>query len=112
MTLSGTLPRRFALLCGAVLLSQTLHAVDIDQQDIQSLRDWINTKRMITVRELGGQLSISGDVHAEMQASSLVKNGVAQRGRGTGNPNNMYDVEFNLLIDYRTERSWLASRLR
>ncbi len=104
--------RRLALLSGAVLLTATVQAVDIENEDIQSLRDWINSKRMITVRELGGQLSISGDVHAEMQATSLVKNGVAQRGRGTGDPNNRYDVEFNLSIDYRTERSWLAARLR
>lgn len=107
-----TLSRRLALLSGAVLLTGAVHAVDIEEQDIQSLRDWINSKRMITVRELGGQLSISGDVHAEMQATSLVKNGNAQRGRGTDRPNNQYDVEFNLMIDYRTERSWLASRLR
>ncbi len=106
------LSRRLALLSGAVLLTATVHAVDIENEDIQSLRDWINSKRMITVRELGGQLSISGDVHAEMQATSLVKDGVAQRGRGTGESNNRYDVEFNLTIDYRTERSWLAARLR
>ncbi len=109
-----TLSRRIALFSGALMLSGALHAVDIDSQDIQALKDWINTKRMITVRELGGQLSISGDVHAEMQASSLVRDGRAQRGRGsgTGTPSNAYDVEFNLMVDYRTERSWLASRLR
>jgi hypothetical protein len=101
-----------ALLSGAVLLTGSLGAVDIEEQDIQSLRDWINSKRMITVRELGGQLSISGDVHAELQAASLVNNGVAKRGRGSDKPSNQYDVEFNLLIDYRTERSWLAARLR
>ena len=104
--------RRIALFSGALMLTGALHAVDIDSQDIQALKDWINTKRMITVRELGGQLSISGDVHAEMQASSLVRKGKAQRGRGTGTPSNAYDVEFNLMVDYRTERSWLASRLR
>jgi hypothetical protein len=111
-TQAWTTSRRLALLSGAVLMTGVLQAVDMEEQDIQSLRDWINSKRMITVRELGGQLSISGDVHAEMQVTSLVKDGVAQRGRGTGRPNNMYDVEFNLLIDYRTERSWLSSRLR
>jgi hypothetical protein len=107
-----TLSRRLALLGGAVMLTGALQAVDIEEQDIQSLRDWINSKRMITVKELGGQLSISGDVHAEMQSVSLVKNGIAQRGRGTSRPNNQYDVEFNLMVDYRTERSWLAARLR
>jgi hypothetical protein len=107
-----TLSRQLALLCGAVLFTGALNAVDMEEQDIQSLRDWINSKRMITVRELGGQLSISGDVHAETQVTSAVKDGIAQRGRGTKTPNNRYDVEFNLVVDYRTERSWLASRLR
>ncbi len=107
-----TLSRRLTLLSGAVLLTGALHAVDVENEDIQSLRDWINSKRMITVKELGGQLSISGDVHAEMQATSLVKDGIAQRGRGTGDPSNRYDVEFNLMVDYRTERSWLAGRIR
>jgi hypothetical protein len=107
------LSRKLALLSSAVLFSTaSLQAVDLDEQDIESLRDWINSKRMITVRELGGQLSISGDVHAELQSASVVKNGKLQRGRGTEKPNNQYDVEFNLLIDYRTARSWLAARLR
>ncbi|MGH2613205.1 MAG: hypothetical protein ACRDFB_09200 [Rhabdochlamydiaceae bacterium] len=109
---SWAISRRLALISGVMLMTGALQAVDIEEQDIQSLRDWINTKRMITVRELGGQLSISGDVHAEMQATSLVKNGNAQRGRGTDKPNNQYDVEFNLMVDYRTDRSWLSSRLR
>lgn len=112
MNRPGILFQRLALLSGMVMLTGALHAVDLEEQDVQALRDWINTKRMITVRELGGQLSISGDVHAEMQASSLVKDGVALRGRGTGKPSNQYDVEFNLLLDYRTERSWLSARLR
>src|ERR1700733_1580324 len=100
--------RRLALLSSAVLMTGMVSAAeDMNNEDIQALRDWINSKRMITVRELGGQLSISGDVHAEMQVTSEVKNGVAQRGRGNVNkPNNRYDVEFNLTIDYRTDRSW------
>ena len=106
------LSRRLALLVSTALFTTAVYGVDIEEQDLQSLRDWINSKRMITVKELGGQLSISGDVHAEMQASSATKNGIAQRGHGTGTPNNQYDVEFNLMVDYRTERSWLAARLR
>lgn len=106
------LSRRITLLGLAILLTSAMHGADIEEEDMQSLRDWINSKRMITVRELGGQLSISGDVHAELQSTSVVKNGKAQRGRGTGEPNNRYDVEFNLVVDYRTDRSWLSSRLR
>lgn len=106
------LSRRLTLLGSTLLLTSALQAVDVENEDIQALRDWINSKRMITVRELGGQLSISGDVHAELQSTAEVKNGKAQRGRGTDKPNNRYDIEFNLMVDYRTERSWIATRLR
>ncbi len=104
--------RRFALLSSAVFFTGMVHAADVDNGDIQALRDWINSKRMITVRELGGQLSISGEVRAEMQAISATTNGVAERGRGTGRSNNDYDVEFNLGIDYRTENTWSAARIK
>jgi len=45
-------------------------ADDVGDEDIQALRDWINSKRMITVRELGGQLSISGAICAIFMISS------------------------------------------
>ncbi len=105
--------RRLALLSSAVVMTGTLFAADdLNNEDIQALRDWINSKRMITVRELGGQLSISGEVRAELQSNNSTVNGVAQRGRGTGRPNNDYDVEFNLSIDYRTENTWAAARIK
>lgn len=96
----------------AALAASSLSAVDVSNEDIQSLRDWINAKRMVTVKELGGQLSISGDIHSEMQAINEVVNGVQQRGRGTDKPNNNYDVEFNINIDYRTENTWAAGRIK
>jgi hypothetical protein len=105
--------RRLALLSSAVLMTGMLTAADdMNNEDIQALRDWINSKRMITVRELGGQLSISGEVRAELQSNNSTLNGKAQRGRGTGRPNNDYDVEFNLGIDYRTENTWAAARIK
>ena len=103
---------RFALFSSVVLLTASASAADVDDDDIQALRDWINSKRMITVRELGGQLSISGEVRAEMQATAETKKGIAQRGRGTKSPTHAYDVEFHLGVDYRTENTWAAARLR
>ncbi len=94
-------------------LAGGLWGADIQEEDIQALRDWINTKRLITARELGGQLSVSGDIHAEFQSAREKKNGVSQRGPGLLIPNNhMYDVEFNLMVDYRTDFTWLATRIR
>ncbi len=104
--------RRFLLLSSAVFFTGMAQGADVQDEDIQALRDWINSKRMITVRELGGQLSISGEVRAEMQAISVTSNGVKERGRGTGRANNDYDVEFNLGIDYRTENTWAAARIK
>lgn len=103
---------RLTLLSTIALLSSSLFAVDVSNEDIQSLRDWVNSKRMITVKELGGQLSISGDIHAEMQAINEVIDGEQQRGHKAGRPNTVYDIEFNLNIDYRTENTWAAARIK
>ncbi len=101
------------LLLSSALLFSAVYAVDeVNDEDIQALRDWINSKRMITVKELGGQLSISGEIRAEMQATTVTKDGVALRGKNSHIPNNAYDVEFNLSIDYRTENTWAAARAR
>src|SRR5690349_21829462 len=51
-----------------------------DADDMEALRRWIRDKRMVTVKEIGGDLSISGDVRTEFQDTSEVKNGVQQRG--------------------------------
>lgn len=105
---------RLALLTSTMAFSSMVHAADADveNEDIQALRDWINSKRMITVRELGGQLSISGEARAEMQATAETLNGEALRGRGKDLPTNTYDAEFNLSIDYRTENTWAAARIK
>lgn len=89
------------LFCTSVLQAE------VTNEDIEALRDWINSKRLITVKELGGALSISGDIRAELQKSNEVVKGEAQRRH-----NNAYDVEFNLSLDYRTEWTWAAARIR
>lgn len=105
--------RRFAIACSAVLYTASLQAADFSNEDLEQVRNWLNTKRMVTVNELGGALSISGDVHAEMQSSSETVNGKQMRlNNGTANPPQAYDVELNLSIDYRTDWSWMAGRIR
>jgi hypothetical protein len=94
-------------------------AGDIDQKDVNAVREWINTKRQVTVRELGGALSISGEVRTEFQSTAEVLNGVKQRGHGgavTGKdgqdlPKNTFDIEVNLMLDYRTDKSWGSIKL-
>jgi len=91
---------------------------DDDDEDMDALKRWLLDKRFITMREIGGDLSISADVRTEFQAASEVVNGVQQRNYPHLPPNNatakpMYgwDVEFNLMLDYRTDRTWAAVKV-
>lgn len=86
---------------------------DPDVDDMEALRRWIRDKRFITIKEIGGDLSISGEVRTEFQDISEVKNGIRQRGDGGAfdRPQYAWDIEFNLMVDYRTDRTWAAVRL-
>ncbi|HSW86806.1 MAG TPA: hypothetical protein VLG49_04825 [Rhabdochlamydiaceae bacterium] len=103
---------RLLYLCAAFLLGSSLFAAEaeMDENDIQVLREWINTKRQVTVKELGGALSISGEVRTEFQRSREKRNGKEQRGTRSNCqlPNQAFDVEVNLMVDYRQDRTWAA----
>ncbi len=109
------------LLCLLSLLLTCLAFADPDSQygnkqenpDLDALREWIRNKRMVTVKEIGGDLAISGEVRTEMQATDEKKNSVSQRGRNSTSqkPIVAYDVEFNLMLDYRAQRSWATVKL-
>lgn len=119
------LMRRFFYICASISFTSALHATtidrsdDIDQKDINALREWINTKRQVTVRELGGALSLSGEVRTEFQKTTEVSNGVKQRGSGAPGfgrdgrtiPSNAFDIEVNIMLDYRTDKSWGSIKL-
>ncbi len=85
-----------------------------NDEDMDALRKWIREKRLVTVREIGGDLSLSGQVRFEFQMASEERNGIRQRGHNaaTNLPARGYDVEVNLLLDYRTDRTWAAARLK
>ena len=96
-----------------------------ESQDMDALRRWLRDKRMISIKELGGDLSLSAEVRTELQATNekLKAQGsseyIRQRGKGAPLPprktfpRSMYawDVELNLMLDYRTDRTWAAARL-
>lgn len=107
--------RRVLCLCTALLMGASLYAADdeVNENDIQVLREWINTKRQVTVKELGGALSISGEVRTEFQRTREWRDGVSQRGiHGRCNlPKQAFDVEVNLMLDYRQDRTWAAIKL-
>ena len=102
-----------------LLLTLTAYAADdgspgLEQRDIEALRDWINTKRQVTVKERGGNLSLSGEVRAELQSTNEKKNGYKQSGSGGERKNaalRAWDVEVNLMLDYRTDRTWATIKL-
>jgi hypothetical protein len=102
------------LLFSAVAHADTVEAGrDLDDQDIQALRDWINTKRQVSLKEIGGDLSISGEVRTEFQTAWEERNGRRQRGPNseTGRGAQGFDVEVNLMLDYRTERTWSSIKI-
>lgn len=86
---------------------------DLEDNDIRALKEWIDTKRQISLKEIGGDLSISGEVRTEFQSAWETRNGVSQRGSREGDlsPARGFDIEFNLMFDYRTERTWAAVKL-
>jgi hypothetical protein len=85
---------------------------DSDGKDMDALRRWIQDKRLVTMREIGGDLSLSGEVRTEFQATSEKKKGQQQRNlTATSKPMYAWDVEFNLMLDYRAERSWAAIKV-
>lgn len=90
----------------------TVHEINVD--DIRSIREWLNTKRQVTVKEKGGALSISGEVHTEFQISNEKCNGIRQRAPhgATDKAAKTFDLEAVLAMDYRTERTWAAIRWR
>jgi hypothetical protein len=73
---------------------------------------------LVTVKEIGGDLSISGEVRTEFQDTSEVKSGYQQRGPRFEGLNGIvnraqyaWDLEVNIMIDYRTDRTWAAIKV-
>jgi hypothetical protein len=108
---------KFLLLIMLCAFSPLVHADTIEREgndqdvDIQALREWINTKRQVTVKEIGGNLSLSGEVRTEFQATGETVNGVSQRGSGTPYPSRGYDIAVNLMLDYRSDLTWASIKL-
>ena len=86
---------------------------DLEDQDIRALKEWIDTKRQVSLKEIGGDLSISGEVRTEFQSAWETRKGQNQRGSDPFSklPARGFDVEFNLMLDYRTERTWASVKL-
>lgn len=87
---------------------------DADSVNLEALKEWIATKRALTIEERGGALSVSGDIRVEYIAVSEQENGYNNIGRGSFHPlipENQYDVEFNFMLDYTTETTWASAKV-
>jgi hypothetical protein len=86
---------------------------DPEADDMDALRRWIRDKRLVTIKEIGGDLSLSGQVRTEFQNTTEVRDGIRQRGNGSlfNKPQYAWDLEVNIMIDYRTDRTWAAIKL-
>lgn len=81
----------------------------IDQDDIEALREWVNSKRDVKLKKEKGNLSISGEVRTELQSTNEKKDGIKQRGSGGQVPDTAirdWDIEVNLMLNYKNDRTW------
>ena len=103
----------FLFLIGAVFAQDGNFGGRQEDPDMDALRKWIREKRMISIKELGGDLSLSGEVRVEFQGFNEKKDGIRQRGNSSVStrPDYAFDVEVNIMLDYHTERSWSSIRL-
>lgn len=104
--------RKVSYLILAFLAFSNAYAVEGEGQgffEMEALKEWIATKRQVTVQERGGNLSLSGDVRFKYRTINEHKNGFRNVGSNSGNPNipdNQWDIDFNFLLDYRTDITW------
>lgn len=67
------------------------------QRDFEALKDYIKSKRAISVKEKGGNLTISGDIRAEYYYMKAKTRGVIERGFKTmwNYPNSFYKKAYH-----------------
>jgi len=95
-----------------VAMADTIEAGrELDDNDIRALKEWVDTKRQISLKEIGGDLSISGEVRTEFQSTRETKNGRSLVGKRDQLPKQAFDIEVNIMLDYRTDRTWASIKL-
>jgi hypothetical protein len=99
------------LIFAGTLYADVIDNSDPDSKDMDALRRWLQDKRFVTMKEIGGDLSISGDVRTEFQATNERVNDVQQQTSAFDSPMYGWDAEVNLMLDYRTDRTWAAIKL-
>lgn len=110
--------------CG---FAATLNAADFStvqearERSPDAVLDYLKSKRAVTLAEKGGNLAISGDVqvdwdymHARRWDNTHLRGSGSSSRHSTNKPvgtpyaTSEFDVEVNLMFDYRTDRTWAA----
>jgi|694.fasta_scaffold42140_1 hypothetical protein len=104
---------------------------ELNERDFEALREFLKTKRMEDLKSKAKDFTISGDVRTEWRHLTEVRRGIALRGNehfttaglqpreirhrrdfdGVPISKNDFDIEFNLRIDYATERTWAVAHV-
>lgn len=101
-----------AVACGfasAAYAAEYSSSDEITERDFEAVADFVKGKRDATLQDKLGNLNISGDVRAEYDHLYEKVDGVKERGSGSGvppKPTNVWDIEFNLMFDYQSDRTW------
>lgn len=80
-------------------------------QDPKALADFVRQKGMVSIQEKGGGLMLGGDIrtewdHIHSQNGSHHLRGHDAKEHHVPLPTNEFDVEVNLVMDYKADRSW------
>lgn len=113
-----------AVACGITATASAAEFSSVDEfneRDFEAVTDFIKTKRMVPLADKGCDLMISGDIRVEWENIKEKHAGVNRRGRAAesqlywnnGAPygSNQFDVEFNLMIDYKAGCTWAVAHL-
>lgn len=108
---------------------KTFFQQEIEENDEQELLNFINSKRAIPISDKGDNLSISGEVHTEWNYQTEKINGknirvftfkqadewtdvIFSPGDQIAIGHNDFDLEFDLFVDWKSDRTWAKSHLR
>lgn len=85
---------------------------DLDERSLDQVIELLNSKRTIGLDEKAPNMAISGNIRTDWQHVNEKIDGVKVRGGEARNCDgdrigrNLFNVQFNLMLDYRCDRSW------
>lgn len=93
------------------------HLQQLNQRDLAALRDFLHSKRNLDLLDKITHLSFAGDVRSGWRHTTEKLCGRQLRGTDFLDPDgipysrNAFNVEFNFIVEYETERTWAVAHL-